>query len=709
MQYFTRGLLTTSIYLLVGLLPFLKNAPSAFAGINVGSPISLYYTYYGKKIPLTQKQGAIAVAFKTSKQAGTRGKIVPSYLRLQESLRGAGVRGKSLNVEVTPVGESYALVNIPQITRGGSTQVEERVKKQISRQSYVESTLPVVTRSEQNQTIILPNQVIISFENNLSENEKQAILNKYNLELIRPLRFNKNRYLVKSKSAKGLAVLDAANQVYQEKQVKSATPNFVLVGEKRFPIEKKIIKNSGKFEFNTSSGKKKPFQSNLLPLQWHLHSTPLKVCLNREQLLGNCLTNGSYRTKKAPLRTDIHAPEAWKKSNGGKGVVVAVLDSLIQWDHPDLINNIYSIGKVKDKLPGEVYGWDFAQNDADTRISKGEIAVYRSRFQDSFVLSDEQLLRKYHSGFISIPKESYKQIAEKVRNYFRNQVSSLFHGTMVSGSIAAKGKNLLGVAPNAKILPVRNGITRPISAATVEGLGYAAARGVDVINMSFSLPVQEVVDKIIEIQQAHPKLVLVAAAGNRNVNQVGYPSAIDGVISVGATNLFGNRTFYSSYGKGLSVVAPGGETSFKTSDGYPIGGFLTTGGTYVDGFWKGIKLPKTRWGNNLDKIGAYRWVQGTSFASPTVAGVIALMKAEDPQRSLSRNQLIAILQQTSSYRGLEVSQEEIDFHKQQIEKGNLPQSTTVRQYYFGSGLVNASRAVKRVRYCVRTNRCSYRF
>ncbi len=71
---------------------------------------------------------------------------------------------------------------------------------------------------------------------------------------------------------------------------------------------------------------------------------------------------------------------------------MAVLDSLIQWDHPDLINNLYSVGNLPDKLPGEKHGWDFVENDADTRISQNELVVLSEKFQDTFKLTDAELL-----------------------------------------------------------------------------------------------------------------------------------------------------------------------------------------------------------------------------------------------------------------------------------------------------------------------------
>ena len=99
---------------------------------------------------------------------------------------------------------------------------------------------------------------------------------------------------------------------------------------------------------------------------------------------------------------------------------------------------------------------------------------------------------------------------------------------------------------------------------------------------------------------------------------------------------------------------------------------MTTGGTGIDEFWRGIILkPTTPWGTALDTRGKYIRAQGTSFASPVIAGVIALMKGEDPQRRLSREEIISILKKTASYDGLTLSKKErlqVDRLRAKLEK-----------------------------------------
>ena len=168
------------------------------------------------------------------------------------------------------------------------------------------------------------------------------------------------------------------------------------------------------------------------------------------------------------------------------------------------------------------------------------------------------------------------------------------------------------------------------------------------------------------------------------------------MISVGATNINGNRAPYSNFGNGLTMVAPGGDTSIEKVGNW--GGILTTGGTGIDGFWQGIILkPKTPWGTTLDSRGKYIRVEGTSFASPVVAGVIALMIGEDRQRLLSREEIISILKKTASYNGITLSKKEREIYKIMLLVGKVSPQVSIEKYFFGNGLVNAHTAVKEVK------------
>ena len=127
--------------------------------------------------------------------------------------------------------------------------------------------------------------------------------------------------------------------------------------------------------WSTESIKKQPkdaansgnnITKDYLGLQWHLNSVPLKQCLQKRQRISsfdslqNCLQQQTAKNKQSTSakstspRTDLRVTEAWKNSNGGKDVVVAVIDSLIQWNHPDLRDSLYQV-QTADRCPGERY------------------------------------------------------------------------------------------------------------------------------------------------------------------------------------------------------------------------------------------------------------------------------------------------------------------------------------------------------------------
>ncbi len=671
----------------------------------------LFYMYNGQRIPLSVRPDVIVA--KSKPEVQTRGGN-PFYQIVQDRLQGSQTRGNGggnpVGMEITPLGEDYAVVSLTRETQARRAEIQQK----IANLPEVERILPVLTRSDRKEIVVLPNEIVMSFEPNLSESKIQEILNRQDLEIVRKLRFSQNRYLVRSKSASDTAILDVANRLYQVAGVKSAMPNFIQSISDNVPAPAKSNKTRSETPNqlsgaprNQPGGGQTSFHSALLPLLWHLDSTHLTQCLNQKQLTWECLQQPISDSRVLPSRTDIRAVEAWQQGkNGGKGVVVAVIDSLIQWQHPDLKNNLFTVGNPPDKLPGEISGWDWAQNDADTNISKEEINDLNPIFKDTFNLPDAELIWKYPNiadGVIQSPLCqqqpsicSEKKVADLMRRWLRAKITAEFHGTWSAGVIAARspnGQGLLGVAPNVRILPVRVfGLGGKItSASLVEAIGYAAARGADIINMSLGSPLPDsaMALQILDVQAANPNLVIVASAGNDSLPSLLFPAAFPGVVSVGATNLQGNRAPYSNFSPDLDVVAPGGDLEMLAL----LGGILTTGGTFSSEFWQGIEVPTSRWGDELDPTGGYYWVQGTSFSAPAVSGVFALMKGEDSARRLNREQLVTILKKTSSYSGLKVSQEEADFYQSRLREGSVPASVPVERFFFGNGLVNAEAAV----------------
>ncbi|HET9382295.1 MAG TPA: S8 family serine peptidase, partial [Streptomyces sp.] len=202
---------------------------------------------------------------------------------------------------------------------------------------------------------------------------------------------------------------------------------------------------------------------------------------------------------------------------------------------------------------------------------------------------------------------------------------SSWHGTHVAGTIAAvtgNGKGVAGIAYGAKVSPLRvlgkcGGYDSDIidaitwaSGGTVSGVP-ANANVAEVINMSLggSGSCTSATQNAVNGAVARGTTVVVAA-GNSNANAANYsPASCGNVISVAATNRSGARSYYSNYGTVVDIAAPGGETRTTTS-----GGILST-------LNSGTQSPSSE---------NYAYYQGTSMASPHVAGLAALMKSANP-------------------------------------------------------------------------------
>ncbi len=204
-----------------------------------------------------------------------------------------------------------------------------------------------------------------------------------------------------------------------------------------------------------------------------------------------------------------------------------------------------------------------------------------------------------------------------------------FHGSHVAGTIAAKTNNSLGVAGiswGAKILPVRvlGADGSGTSADIIEGVLWAAGEPVagvptnpnpaKVINMSLGgKGACSDTEKAVFKKLADKGVLVAVAVGNDNEDAtLHHPSNCGNVIRVGAVGPQKTRAPYSNYGP-LDVMAPGGDTSQK---------FDYNGKSYSAGVLSTIK-------NDAGEY-IYGFYQGTSMATPHIAGLLALMAAKDP-------------------------------------------------------------------------------
>jgi serine protease len=197
------------------------------------------------------------------------------------------------------------------------------------------------------------------------------------------------------------------------------------------------------------------------------------------------------------------------------------------------------------------------------------------------------------------------------------------HGTHVSGTIAQTTHNaahVAGLAHNCSIMPVQvlDYSGSGSSDMVADGIDFARQNGADVINMSLgSAGSSEVLKRACDDAVA-AGVVVLAATGNSGLATVFYPAAYDSVIAVGAVDYAGDLTFYSNYGNGAELVAPGGDTTVDLNgDGYVDGVLQNTfNQLYTPG-------PPER----LAEVATFAdvFLQGTSMACPHAAALAALL------------------------------------------------------------------------------------
>ncbi|MCS7240313.1 MAG: S8 family serine peptidase [Candidatus Bipolaricaulota bacterium] len=288
----------------------------------------------------------------------------------------------------------------------------------------------------------------------------------------------------------------------------------------------------------------------------------------------------------------IKAPQAWPITQGSPEIVVAVIDSGINFALPELgevrwTNPKEALNGLDDDGNGyidDIYGWDFREN---------------------------------------VPAHLRRTPLH-------------YHGTAVASVIAAKAKEVTGVAPKVRLMDVRFLDSRGLFYSgdwtkLARAIDYAVRNGARIINLSLHAKLSPPVEVIEALRRAWERgVIVVTIAGNDGREGVNLLGRLEFVLTVAATDKADRPAPFSNFGAEVDVSAPGAEIPALFAQGTP--------GTF----------------------------SGTSFAAPHVSGALALILSANPK--LSGRGAVEVLLRTSE---------------------NLPSL----DHRFGVGLVDAASAV----------------
>lgn len=373
------------------------------------------------------------------------------------------------------------------------------------------------------------------------------------------------------------------------------------------------------------------------------------------------------RSDDATFKSATNASSAWSTATGS-GVNVAVLDSGVRFDHPDLANKLRA-------------GYNMITYASVSRVNGGRSAD-ASDLGDWVTPTDVTNVNN-ELGFIT---------------GCTTQARSSWHGTRVAGIIGAQTDNnvgMAGMAPDAMIVPVRVlGKCGGWDSDILAGMRWAAGLTVDqlpinshpakVINMSLgaedSCP-QSYKDVLTEL--APLRVVVVASAGNDNGLDVSSPANCPGVIAVAGLRHIGTKVAFSSVGSEVSISAPGGNCVNENGGPclYPILTTTNSGAT--------VPIVDTSGGSTYtDSVNHPSY--GTSFSAPQVSGAVAMMLEARP--ALTSAAVRSLLK--ASARSFPTSGSTADVASCHLPNGDIQDECYCTTLTCGAGMLDANQAVQ---------------
>lgn len=455
-------------------------------------------SYTGKTWSLTLQGQDVVVLFREDVAASRRVEIYARASAAASTQRS----GRLVPVESRPYSQPYrvAVARLQRESLPGSTPSTgssvapdelERWMRSIAAMGEVERVAPAVVDDEGFVKHYVPGQVIVQFRRSLSDGECRALIAAA------------GQVVLEDYWTPGFYKLGIPAQTDEFTEIRRwfATPGVLFAEPVYMGYDDALLVPN----------------DPLYPNQWNMHNP------------GDVWTSGA----------DVQAPEAWDFTRGTPGTVIAIVDTGMDLDHPDLAANL---------LPRNGADWDFADPADNSPDDTNDVFLGR-------------------------------------------------HGTAVCGIAAAvqgNGLGVSGIAPKASLMPLRINVTEGQNANRADAINYAASRRAEftamIINCSWRMSAGDMTSVQAAVQVADSlDCVIVASSGNLNSGTISYPARYPEVIAVGATtpcdarmrpvSCVGSLSWGSNYGPELDVVAPGvliATTDMAGSEGYVGGDYNTS-------------------------------------------------------------------------------------------------------------------------------------